>query len=107
MVVNSIIVAMVAHANQRSSGIYQMGSSLRNPVRYVNLQDYAFRYFTENPWINKDGKPVKVGKVTVLKSMASFHHYMAVRYTLWLKVRFASASASGELPPRPYRRSPA
>ncbi|OWM73674.1 hypothetical protein CDL15_Pgr026774 [Punica granatum] len=85
MVVNSIIVAMVAHANQRSDGIYQMGSSLRNPVRYVNLQDYAFHYFTENPWINKDGKPVKVGKVTVLKSMASFHRYMAIRYSLWLK----------------------
>ncbi|KAK4753753.1 hypothetical protein SAY87_001857 [Trapa incisa] len=85
MVVNSMIVAMVGHANQRSSGLYQMGSSVRNPVRYVDLQDYAYRYFSLNPWVNKDGKPVRVGKVTVLKSMASFHRYMAVRYTFWLK----------------------
>lgn len=86
MVVNSIIVAMVSHTNWRSDGIYQMGSSVRNPVRYVELQDYGFRYFTENPWINKEGKPIKVGKVTVLRSMDSFHRYMAIRYTIWLKV---------------------
>ncbi|KAJ4724785.1 Fatty acyl-CoA reductase [Melia azedarach] len=87
MVVNAIIVAMVAHANQPSSdiSIYQVGSSLRNPVRYTNLQDYGFRYFSKKPWINKDGKPVKVGKVTILSSMASFHRYMTIRYILPLK----------------------
>ncbi|KAJ4724786.1 Fatty acyl-CoA reductase [Melia azedarach] len=78
---------MVAHANQPSSNasIYQVGSSLRNPVRYTNLQDYGFRYFSKKPWINKDGKPVKVGKITVLSSMASFHRYMTIRYILPLK----------------------
>lgn len=86
MVVNSIVAAMVHHVSRRCGGIYQIGSSLKNPVRYANLQDYAFHYFTEKPWINKEGKPVKVGKVTMLSSMASFHRYMAVRYTFWLKV---------------------
>ncbi|XP_050212535.1 fatty acyl-CoA reductase 3-like [Mercurialis annua] len=86
MVVNAIIVAMAAHANGASeNAIYQVGSSVKNSVRYSNLQDYAFYYFTNKPWIGKNGKPVKVGKVKVLNSMASFHRYMALRYLLLLK----------------------
>ncbi|XP_048233569.1 fatty acyl-CoA reductase 3-like isoform X2 [Ricinus communis] len=88
MVVNAIIVAMTAHANRPSeNAIYQVGSSVRHPLRYANLQDYGLNYFTKKPWIGKDGKPVKVGKVKVLDSMASFRRYMAVRYLLLLKVR--------------------
>lgn len=86
MVVNAIIVAMVAHANEPSTAIYQVGSSVRNPVRYTNLHDYAFAYFTKKPWIGKDGKPIKVGKIKLLGSMASFRRYMAIRYLLLLKV---------------------
>ncbi|KAK6235168.1 hypothetical protein QUC31_018917 [Theobroma cacao] len=86
MVVNAMIVAMVAHAScQPSETIYQVGSSVRNPMRYYNLQDYGFRYFSKKPWINKDGKPVIVGKVKVMNSMDSFHRYMAIRYLLLLK----------------------
>ncbi|KAK2643609.1 hypothetical protein Ddye_025372 [Dipteronia dyeriana] len=87
MVVNAIIVAMVGHAKQPSNDlvIYQVGSSSRNPLRYRNIQDYGYLYFTKKPWINKDGKPVKVGKVTVLDTMASFHRYMAIHYVLPLK----------------------
>ncbi|EEF38504.1 oxidoreductase, putative [Ricinus communis] len=86
MVVNAIIVAMTAHANRPSeNAIYQVGSSVRHPLRYANLQDYGLNYFTKKPWIGKDGKPVKVGKVKVLDSMASFRRYMAVRYLLLLK----------------------
>ncbi|XVE59545.1 hypothetical protein DITRI_Ditri05aG0054400 [Diplodiscus trichospermus] len=86
MVVNAMIVAMIAHAShQPSEAIYHVGSSVRNPLKNFHLQDYGFRYFTKKPWINKDGKPVIVGKVTVMNSMASFHRYMAVRYLLLLK----------------------
>ncbi|GAY63680.1 hypothetical protein CUMW_227600 [Citrus unshiu] len=87
MVVNAIVVAVVAHAKQPSdvNNIYQVGSSLRNPLIYTNLQDHAYRYFTKKPWINKDGKPVKVGKITVFHNMASFYRYMTVRYILPLK----------------------
>jgi fatty acyl-CoA reductase len=86
MVVNAIIVAMVAHANQPCDIIYQLGSSVRNPMRNINLQDFGFRYFTQKPWINKDGKPVVVSKMLVLSSMDSFRRYMAIRYLFLLKV---------------------
>lgn len=102
LVVNAIIAAMAAHGKQYYNynnidvvnngensiiSIYQVGSSVRNPLRYSDLQDYGFRYFTKKPWIDKDGKPVKVGKVTVLSSMASFRRYMAFRYLFFLKVQ--------------------
>ncbi|XP_020214058.1 fatty acyl-CoA reductase 3 [Cajanus cajan] len=86
MVVNAILVATVAHAKHPSDDvIYHVGSSVRRPVRYSNLQDYGLRYFTAKPWINKDGRPVKVGKVTVLSDMDSFRRYMFIRYLLMLK----------------------
>lgn len=86
MVVNAIIVAMMAHANQPSDIIYHVGSSVRNPIQYYKLRDYITRYFTTKPMINKDGKPVKVGKFTVFNNMASFRRYMFIRYMLLLKV---------------------
>ncbi|KAE8720805.1 putative fatty acyl-CoA reductase 5 [Hibiscus syriacus] len=86
MVVNAMIVAMIANeSNQPSETIYQVGSSMRNPVKYGDLQDLGYRYFSKKPWINKNGKPVIVGKIRVMDSMASFHRYMALRYLLPLK----------------------
>lgn len=86
MVVNAILVAMVAHANQPSDILYHVGSSVLNPIRYLNLQEYGFRYFKAKPWINKDGSIVKVGSVTMLPDMASFKRYMFIRYLLPLQV---------------------
>ncbi|KAL7202218.1 hypothetical protein ACSBR1_033818 [Camellia fascicularis] len=90
MVVNAMMVAMVAHANQAFAAsdemmIYHVGSSVANPFILTCLQDYAQRYFTKHPWIGKDGKPVIVGNVTLLTSMDSFHRYMTLRYLLPLK----------------------
>ncbi|KAK8514438.1 hypothetical protein V6N12_009144 [Hibiscus sabdariffa] len=86
MVVNAMILAMVAAAsNQPSGNIYQVGSSMRNPIKYCHVQDFSFRYFSNNPWIDKDGQAVIVGKFRVMDSMASFHRYMALRYLLPLK----------------------
>lgn len=88
MVVNAMIVAMVAHANEPNpyESIYHIATSVSNPLEFTYVQDYGLRYFTEHPWIGKDGKPVIVGKVTVLSTMASFQRYMMIRYFLPLKV---------------------
>ncbi|KAL1324904.1 alcohol-forming fatty acyl-CoA reductase [Arachis hypogaea] len=87
MVVNAMLVAMVAHANQPSDDItiYHVGSSVSNPVRYHTLFNYGLRYFTAKPWIDRDGNPVKVREVTILSNIASFHRYMFIRYVLPLK----------------------
>nr|TKR83366.1 hypothetical protein D5086_0000268710 [Populus alba] len=85
MVVNAITVAMVARARQHPESVYHLGSSLRNPVNFSNLHDFSFRYFSENPWINKEGEAVKIGRGTVLSSMSKFYTYMTIRYLLPLK----------------------
>lgn len=88
MVANSMIVAMVAHANESSQIIFHVGSSLRNPMKLCTLKELIFKYFTRNPWIGKNGKSIKVGKVIMFSSMARFRAYMAIRYRLPLKVCF-------------------
>uniref|UniRef100_A0A7N0U7L0 Fatty acyl-CoA reductase n=2 Tax=Kalanchoe fedtschenkoi TaxID=63787 RepID=A0A7N0U7L0_KALFE len=86
MVVNSIIVAMAANASQScQTTIYQVGSSVKNPVKFTYIQDIGYRYFTSHPLSDKQGKPVIVGKVKVLSTMASFNRYMSIRYMLPLK----------------------
>ncbi|XP_057456001.1 fatty acyl-CoA reductase 3-like [Lotus japonicus] len=86
MVVNAILVAMVGNADQRPCDmIYHVGSSVANPVRYLNLEDYNFRYFSAKPCKDKEGKLVKVSRVTILDNMPSFRRYMFIRYLLPLK----------------------
>lgn len=99
MVVNAIITAMVAHATQSCDNtIYQVGSSVANPVRYQNLKDYGFKYFKAKPWINKEGNPIKVGNVTVLNNMTSFQRYMFIRYLLPLKVVMYFSISTSDFP---------
>ena len=37
--------------------IYHIGTSLRNPFKVSDLQDMMYCYVTNNPWLNKCGKP--------------------------------------------------
>lgn len=88
MVVNAMIVAMAAHADEPGEQvIYHVGSSVSNPLKFSFIQDYGLQYFTKHPWIDKEGKPVKVGKVSVFNTMESFHRFLAIRYLLPLKVQ--------------------
>lgn len=94
--VNAIIVAMAAHAGQGGveASIYHVGSSVSNPVEFTWIQDYGLRHFTAHPWIDKNGNPVIVGKVTVFNTMESFQKYMTLRYFLPLKVYVISSNSS-------------
>lgn len=87
MVVNAMMVAMATGLANQHTGeiIYHIGSSGRNPLTYGNLQHFGQQYFINEPWINKEGKAIKVGKVTVLSTMDSFHRYMTIHYLLFLK----------------------
>ncbi|KAL1557628.1 factor arrest protein 3 [Salvia divinorum] len=85
MVVNAIVAAMAAHADQASESVYHVGSSVSNPVMSGWLQGYGQRHFTSHPWIDRNGSPVVVGNVTVFTTMESFQRYMTLRYLLPLK----------------------
>lgn len=86
MVVNSILVSMAANAGKQNEVIYHIGSSLRNPLKNEKFPQVAYRYFTTKPWINKDGKLIRVRNCEILSSMPSFHRYMAIHYSIPLKV---------------------
>ncbi|ESQ53764.1 hypothetical protein EUTSA_v10025005mg [Eutrema salsugineum] len=85
MVVNSILVSMAAQAGKEKEIIYHVGSSLRNPLKNEKFPEVAYRYFKTNPWINKEGNPVRVKKIEMLSSMSSFHKYMTIHYLISLK----------------------
>uniref|UniRef100_A0A7N0RHU1 Fatty acyl-CoA reductase n=1 Tax=Kalanchoe fedtschenkoi TaxID=63787 RepID=A0A7N0RHU1_KALFE len=86
MVVNSIIVAIVAHADRPGEIVYQVGSSNRNPLKYSSIPLWGHIYFTQNPWTDRDGKKVLVRKIKILDTMESFHNHMYLRYILPLKM---------------------
>ncbi|XP_056158982.1 probable fatty acyl-CoA reductase 4 isoform X2 [Syzygium oleosum] len=77
MVVNAMIVAIAVHANQPNSNkIYQVGSSKKHPVTYSDLHDVIRSYFQDSPWIGENGEPVKVHKLKIIGSMASFNKHL-------------------------------
>lgn len=86
MVVNAMIATTVAHAKQTSENIYHVGSSVSNPIKFNSIYKCGYVYFTQNPWIDNDGKRVRVKEFTVLKTMASFHTYINLHYSLPLKI---------------------
>ena len=90
MVVNAIIMAISAHKLQpsRHTIIYHVSSSMKNSISNVNSLNYILQYFTEKPWINKDGKAIKIKKLTLFNDIASFHRYTTLRYLVFLKVFF-------------------
>ncbi|CAN4100756.1 unnamed protein product [Withania somnifera] len=89
MVVNSILAAILAHKNKYSQEIviYHVGSSSRNPVKIAEVILFTFKYFRQNPWVNKDGKTIKVRKpMRSFSSMASYRKYISTHYLPLLKM---------------------
>ncbi|KAL3725479.1 hypothetical protein ACJRO7_030498 [Eucalyptus globulus] len=96
MVVNAMIVAMVVHANQPNSNkIYQVGSSKKHPMSYSDLRRIIVSYFKDSPWIDENGKPVKVRKPRIVGSTASFRKHMRGYILLSKALKVASSAFGG------------
>nr|XP_048321682.1 fatty acyl-CoA reductase 1-like [Ziziphus jujuba var. spinosa] len=86
---------MAAHANQSSDAtIYQIGSSLKNPIDMPNIRRFFFQYFTKNPLEGKKGNPVKVGKLVLLSNAAVLQMYMLIRFMLPIKILMLGSIAT-------------
>ncbi|XP_077230438.1 alcohol-forming fatty acyl-CoA reductase-like isoform X2 [Tasmannia lanceolata] len=85
MVVNAMIVNMAAHSRQPSIFIYHIGSSVQNPYSIPKLLDKMYHYFSKNPCITDDGRPIRVSRTTIFNAMDTFWLYMTLRYMLPLK----------------------
>ncbi|XP_060184885.1 fatty acyl-CoA reductase 3-like [Lycium barbarum] len=89
MVVNSILAATLTHENQHSKEVvvYHISSSSRDPLRNSDITFFMFHYFTQNPWINKDGKTINVrAPLRSFSSMASFRKHISTHYLPLLKM---------------------
>ncbi|KAK4440623.1 Fatty acyl-CoA reductase 3 [Sesamum alatum] len=88
MVVNCMLAAIARHSNQpsRDLTIYHVGSSRRNPICLKDVQSLMYNYLLQKPFLDDRGKPIKVGEVTILSSMSSFHRYIEVHYRPFLKI---------------------
>ncbi|KAK6144208.1 hypothetical protein DH2020_021028 [Rehmannia glutinosa] len=89
MVVNSILVAMAIHSQKPSHEliIYQVGSSLRNPIKCTEVKELMYKYLKKKPLIDNKGKLIKVGNPTLVSSITIFHRYIRLRYLPFLKVK--------------------
>ncbi|KAK8683357.1 hypothetical protein V6N13_039419 [Hibiscus sabdariffa] len=89
MVVNAMVVAMEVHYADRQCSretIYHISSSCRNPMKVSAFRNFLLCYFTENPWVDTNGKIVKVGEGTLFSTPGRFFLYMQLKYVLPLKV---------------------
>ncbi|CAH9093400.1 unnamed protein product [Cuscuta europaea] len=92
MVVSSILAAIMHHGNDSHNTyndeelIYHVGSSSTNPLTILELGNYLYRYFTDNPWSTKSGSLIKVGKPMLLTSLNELQRYISFRYLPLLKV---------------------
>ncbi|KAK6776498.1 hypothetical protein RDI58_027499 [Solanum bulbocastanum] len=91
MVVNSILASIITHIGNdqhypSQELIYHISSSKINPIKSLDIQSFLYHYFTKNPWMNKDGNIIKVGKPTLFSSMDSFRKYISTYYWPLLKI---------------------
>ncbi|KAL3850314.1 hypothetical protein ACJIZ3_012196 [Penstemon smallii] len=88
MVVNSMLAAMATHSTQPSEFIiYHIGSSLRNPIKYKDMQCLILQFLKKNPLMfDNRGKPIKLSKLVTLNTMTKFRGYIATHYMPFLNI---------------------
>eukprot|EP00253_Pinus_taeda_P021653 PITA_21653 len=73
MVVNATLAAMAKHAGKRGVKVYQVASSVANPLTLRETFKIIFEHFKCNPYIDHNGKPVRLLKeMTWSKTMENY-----------------------------------
>ncbi|XP_058763053.1 fatty acyl-CoA reductase 1-like isoform X1 [Vicia villosa] len=86
LIINCVVAAIVINSKQAPKNfIYNVSSSLRNPLKISDVHNISHQYFKKNPCINKNGKPIVISKGIALKSLAAFNIYTEIQYVLPLK----------------------
>jgi len=58
--VDLVVAAIVSVAATRETGVFQVASGARRPLRYRQLVDLVREWFTEHPLYDADGQPIVV-----------------------------------------------
>ncbi|KAF5207251.1 Fatty acyl-coa reductase [Thalictrum thalictroides] len=78
MVVNAILAAMAKHgaAGEPGMNIYQIASSVVNPLVFQDLAKLLFEHFKSSPCIDSKGEPINVPKMKLFSSIDDFSSHM-------------------------------
>ncbi|KAF5187518.1 Fatty acyl-coa reductase [Thalictrum thalictroides] len=79
MVVNGILAAAVKHAKMRKPAglsIYQIASSVVNPLVYQDLFSYFYEYFNSSPYMDMERRPINIQRMKLFSSMDDFHSHI-------------------------------
>lgn len=78
MVVNATLAAMAKHgeAGKSESNIYQIASSVVNPLVFKDLATLLFDHFNSFPCMDSKGKPIRVPKMELFSSMEDFSSHL-------------------------------
>ncbi|XP_021745855.1 fatty acyl-CoA reductase 2-like [Chenopodium quinoa] len=85
MVVNATLAAIAKHgtAGKPEISVYQVASSVENPLVYGDLGDLLHQYFTRWPCLDTQGRPIQVEPFKFYGSMDDFSSHIwreTVRY---------------------------
>lgn len=86
LVVNALLAAMAKHAKRPGLQVYQVASSVVNPMTFNILADVALELFTKDPMVDRTGKPIKVKRMRFVQSMDAFNLYLWFVYQLPLQL---------------------
>ncbi|KAG8367972.1 hypothetical protein BUALT_Bualt16G0128200 [Buddleja alternifolia] len=78
MVVNATLAAMAKHgtAGKPEYNIYQVASSVVNPLVFKDLAKLLYEHFNSSPFIDSSGSPVRVPKMKLFNSMEDFSSHL-------------------------------
>ncbi|XP_051120910.1 fatty acyl-CoA reductase 3-like [Andrographis paniculata] len=90
MVVNAMLAAVVSHLSSQPSHdkfkIYQVGTSLRNPVKLKLFASLMYQFLKKNPMVDHRGKQVNVRQIDFLSSFSSFQQYIRMNNLPFLEM---------------------
>lgn len=78
MVVNATLAAMAKHGSRVSTPgmhIYQIATSVANPLAIQDMAKYAFQHFSSFPWKDSRGRPTVVSPSKFFSSTNEFYSY--------------------------------
>lgn len=63
MVVNVLLASLLDAREQKGLQIYQIATGSLNPITLGQLYQLIFRYFSQNPMLDKAGQPIRVKRI--------------------------------------------
>ncbi|KAK9128285.1 hypothetical protein Syun_017082 [Stephania yunnanensis] len=102
MVVNAMLAAMAKHGAAENPGmnVYQIASSVVNPLIFQDLAKHMFEHFSSSPYLDSRGRPIHVSKMKLFDSMDEFSSHISVEAYQRSERVAAAAASKGKLSKR-------